>query len=150
MTASSRVTSTQELATCVGAVGLAQFGFDAGQRLAIDVAQHHAGAFIHQPARGGEADAPGTAGDQRHAAGQCLGLGHALQLGFFEIPVLDVEGFLLGQPAVGGHAGRAAHHVDGVDVELAGDARRGLVGGKRDHADAGYQVDHRIGIAHVR
>ena len=44
----------------------------------------------------------------------------------------------------------AAHHVDGVDVELARDARRRLVLGEGDHADAGHQVDHRIRVAHRR
>ena len=121
-----------------------------GEGIAIDVAEHHAGAFVHEPPRGRKADAAGAAGDQRDAAGQGFRLRHALQLGFFEIPVLDVEGFLLGQAAIGGNAGRAAHHVDGVDVELAGDARGGLVRGERDHADAGHQIDHGIGIAHLR
>ena len=82
------------------AVFLLELGFGGRERFAIDVAEHHASAFVHEPPRGGEADATGTAGDQRDAPGQRLRLRHALQLGFFEIPVLDVEGFLLGQAAV--------------------------------------------------
>ena len=41
-----------------------------------------------------------------------------------------------GRPVIGGDARRAAHHVDGVDVELGGDARRRLVLGEGQHADA--------------
>ena len=89
------------------------------------------------------ADAAGAAGDQRDPAGQALRLRHALQLRLLEQPVLDVEGLLLGQAAVLGDRRGAAHHVDGVDVELAGDPRRRLVLGEGDHADAGHQVDHR-------
>src|SRR6218665_3067535 len=42
-------------------------------------------------------DAAGAAGDQRHFAGQRFRRGAALQLGFFEPPVFDVESLLLGQ-----------------------------------------------------
>ena len=105
---------------------------------------------MQQLAGDGLADATGAAGDQGHAAGQALGLGHALQLGFFEQPVLDVEGFLLGQADIGVHAIGAAHHVDGVDVELAGDAGGGLVLGEGQHAHAGDQVDDGVGITHGR
>ena len=41
------------------------------------------------------------------------------------------------------HRRGAAHDVDGVDVELAGDARRRLVPGEGDHADAGHEIDDR-------
>ncbi len=42
----------------------------------------------------------------------------------------------------------AAHHVDRVDVELAGHARGLLVLAEREHADAGDQHDRRVGAAH--
>ena len=129
---------------------LQQVGLGFFQRAGIDVGQHDAGPFLQQLAGDGLANATGAAGDQGHAAGQALGLGHALQLGFFEQPVLDVEGFLLGQADVGVDAVGAAHHVDGVDVELAGDAGGGLVLREGQHADAGDQVDDGVGIAHGR
>ena len=95
-----------------------------------------------EQARGGRpADAAGAAGDQRDLAGERLRLRHALQLGLFEQPVLDVEGLLLGQADIGRDRGGAAHDVDGVDVELARDARRRLVLGEGEHADARHQID---------
>ncbi len=54
------------------------------------------------------------------------------------------------KPDIGADAGGAAHDVDRVDVELAGDARGRLVLGEGDHADARDQIDHRVGIAHRR
>ena len=102
----------------------------------VDVGEHDAGAFAHQPRRDRRADAAGAAGDQRDAAGERLRLRHALQLGLLEQPVFDVERLLLRQADVVADARRAAHHVDRVDVELAGDARRRLVLGEGDHADA--------------
>ena len=42
----------------------------------------------------------------------------------------------------------AAHHVDGVDVELAGDAGGLLVLAVAEHPDAGHQDDQRVGAAH--
>ena len=50
-----------------------------------------------KPRGGRAADAAGAAGDERDAAGEALRLRHALELGLLEQPVLDVEGFLLGQ-----------------------------------------------------
>ncbi len=84
------------------------------------------------------------------AAREALRLGHALQLRFFQQPVFDVERFLLRQADVFVDAVRAAHHVDRVDVELAGDARGGLVLRERQHAHARDQVDDRVGVAHLR
>ena len=101
----------------------------------VDVGQHHAGAFAHQSRRRRSADAAGTAGDIGDAAGQRFRLRHALQLGLFEQPIFDVEGFLLRQADIGADAGGAAHDVDGVDVEFDGDARRRLVLGEGEHAD---------------
>ena len=44
----------------------------------------------------------------------------------------------------------AAHHVDRVDVELAGDPGRLLVRAEAEHPDAGHQHDRRVGAAHRR
>ncbi len=53
-----------------------------------------------------------------------LGLRHPLQLGFFERPVFDVEGFTLVEAEIAADGLCAAHHVDGVAVELAGKSAR--------------------------
>ncbi len=120
------------------------------KRRLVDIGKHHAGALAHQTRSRRAADAAGAAGDEGNAAGQALRLRHALQLGLFEQPIFDVEGFLLRQALIFGDRRRAAHHVDGVDVKFAGDAGRRLVAGKGQHADARHQEDHRIGVAHGR
>ena len=116
----------------------------------VDIGQHDAGAFVEQSQRRRAADAAGAAGDIGDAAGERLRLGHALQLGLFEQPIFDVERFLLGQADIGADARGAAHDVDRVDVEFRGDARGRLVLGEGEHADAGHEIDHRVGIAHRR
>src|SRR5690606_38572134 len=65
-------------------------------------------------------------------------------------PVFDIEGFLLGQPLIFADGRGSAHHVDGVDVEFAGNAGGGLVLGEGEHADARHEIDHGVGIAHGR
>ena len=65
-------------------------------------------------------------------------------------PVLDVEGLLLRQPAVFRHARGAAHHVDGVEVELARDPRRRLVLGEGDHPHPRHEIDDRVRVAQGR
>ena len=145
ITASSRVTSTQAAGDDVGAVFLACSSVSAPASASRSMSQSTTQAPSSMSRRAVARPmppAPPVISATRPASG--FRLRHALQLGFFEIPVFDVEGFLLGQAAIVGNAGGAAHHVDGVDVELAGDARRGLVGGEGDHAHAGHQVDHRI------
>ena len=127
---------------------LGKIGAGAFERLGVDVGQHHAGAFAQQFRRDGAADAAGAAGHEADPAREALRLRHALQLGLFEQPIFDVEGFLFGQAHIGVDRGGAAHHVDGIDVEFGGDAGRRLVAREADHADARDQVDHRIGVAH--
>ena len=46
--------------------------------------------------------------------------------------------------------GRAFHHVDGIDVELAGEPGFGLALSETEHADARNQNHGGIGIAHGR
>ena len=134
----------------VEAVGGGQFGGNAGQRRLVDVCQHHAGAFRQQPSRDRLANATGAAGDQRHLADHRLGLRGALQLGFLEQPVFDVERLLFGQADVFVDRAGFAHHVDGVDIELAGDAGSRLVARDRHHADARQQHHHRVRVAQRR
>ena len=115
----------------------------------IDVSDDDAGALGGQPVGNGTTDSRASAGHQRDAGSQGLGLGHARQLRLFQRPVLDAEFLRLGDRRVGGDGLRAAHHVDGVGVELAGHARGLLVGAEAEHAHAGDQHDGRIGAAHV-
>ena len=51
---------------------------------------------------------------------------------------------------VGGERFGASHDVDGVDVELAGDAGGLLVLAVGEHPDAGYEDDQRVGTSHRR
>ena len=82
--------------------------------------------------------------------GQRLRRRQALQLGLLQRPVLDAELLRLGDRRVRRDRLGAAHHVDGVDVELAGDPGRLLVGAEGEHADAGHEHDRRVGAAHRR
>ena len=127
-------------------------------------------------ARGGQqgdfaADAAASADDQGDAAAEFL-LGRlAAQFGLFQRPVLDAEGLKGGQRDVVGedleaggvHAfadlrkrafdfalakqAGAFHHVNGVGVELAGDAGLGLVLAEAEHAQAGDEHDGGAGVA---
>ena len=54
----------------------------------------------------------------------------------------------LGDGRVGGERLGAAHHVDRVDVELAGDPRGLLVRAEAEHPDARDEDDRRVGAAH--
>ena len=83
---------------------------------------------------GRETDAGGPAGDQGDLAGQRLRCRSALELVLLELPVLDRELLRLVDRRVGRDALGAAHHVDGVDVELAGDPGGLLVRAEREHA----------------
>ena len=82
--------------------------------------------------------------------GQRLRLRHPRELGLLERPVLDAELLALVDRRVGRDRLGAAHHVDRVDVELAGDAGGLLVRAEAEHADAGHQHDRRVGAAHRR
>ena len=60
----------------------------------------------------------------------------------------DVEGLLLRQGDVAVDAGRAAHDVDGVDVELARHSRRLLRRAVGEHPHPRHEHDERVGAAH--
>ena len=79
-----------------------------------------------------------------------FGFGIRAQLGLLERPVLDAELLRLVDRGVGRDRLGAAHHVDRVDVELAGDPGGLLVLAEGEHADAGHQHDRRVGAAHRR
>ena len=76
--------------------------------------------------------------------------GHPGELRLLERPVFDAELLRLGDGHVGRDQFGAVHHVDGVDVELARDARGLLVRAEAEHADAGHQHDRWVGAAHRR
>ena len=60
-------------------------------RLGVEVGDHDAGALGGEPLGDRLADAGPGAGDERDPAGERLGLGHPLELGLLERPVLDAE-----------------------------------------------------------
>ena len=111
------------------------------------VGDHHAGALGGELGGDGLADAGRGAGDQRDAGGQRLGLGHPLELGLLQRPVLDAELLRLVDRGVRREALGAAHHVDRVDVELPGHPGGLLVLAEAEHPDAGHQHDQRVGAA---
>ena len=84
----------------------------------------------------------------RPASG-CAG-GRPPQLRLLERPVLDAELLGFGDRLVRRDRLGAAHDVDRVDVELAGDARGLGVRAEAEHADARHEHDRRVGAAHRR
>ena len=110
------------------------------QRLLVDIAD--------QPLCGRPANAAGAAGHIGDASGQRFRRGQALQLGLFQEPVFDIEGLLLRKADIGTDARGAAHDVDRVDIELAGDARRRLILGEGEHAYTRRKIHDRVRIAH--
>ena len=124
----------------ISAAAAAAFSSD---RSAIDDAGALGGELLGR----GLADAAGRAGDQRDAGGERLGLRHPLELGLLQRPVLDPELLRLVDRGVRRETLGAAHHVDRVDVELAGHAGGLLVLAEAEHADAGHQHDQRVGAA---
>ena len=129
-----------------------------------------------RPTRGGQQGhfapyAAGSADDQSDTAAQFLFSGLTTNLGLFQSPIFDLEGFQSWQGYVireGLEAGRVEslaalgnrarnfafaeqcrtlHDMDGVGVELSGDAGFGLVLAEAEHAQSGDQNDGRAGIA---
>ena len=82
----------------------------------------------------GAADAARGAGDQGDPAGVATAARAGAELGLLQRPVLHPELLALGDGVVGRDGLGAAHHVDGVDVELAGHAGRLLVLAEGEHA----------------
>ena len=146
-TASASLTSA---ATPMATSDVADLGGGVGRLLQVQVGDDDAGALGGQPDGDRLADARRGAGDQRDAGRQRLGLRHPRELGLLQRPVLDAELLALVDRRVGRDRLGAAHHVDRVDVELAGDAGGLLVRAEAEHADAGHQHDRRVGAAHRR
>ena len=131
----------------VRATELASDGFGAGR---VDVGDDDARALGGQSMGDGLADAGTGAGHEGDPSGERLRLRHPGELGFLERPVLDPELLGLGDRCVGRDRFGATHDVDGVDVELAGDAGGLLVRPEREHPDARHQHDRRVRAAHRR
>src|SRR6478735_7324491 len=70
------------------------------------------GPISAEACRDGPADAAGGAGDEGDAAGVAAWLGHPLELGLLEGPVLDAELLRLVDGRIGRHRLGAAHDVD--------------------------------------
>ena len=121
-----------------------------GRRLRLlqrQVGDRDHGALGGELGRDRLADAGGRTGDERDAGRQRLGLRHPLELGLLERPVLDAELLRLVDRGVRREPLGAAHHVDRVDVELAGDPGGLLVLAEAEHPDAGHQHDERVRAA---
>ena len=113
----------------------------------VEVGDNDARALSGEAGRDRLADPGCRSRDERDAALVGLGLGHPLQLGLFERPVLDAELLGIRDGGVGRDPLGAAHDVDRVEVELSCDARGLLVGAVAEHADARHQHDERVGAA---
>ena len=85
---------------------LAEVGDGRIEALGVDVGEHDAGAFAHEPSRDRLPDAARAAGHQRDAPGERFRLRHALKLGLLEQPILDIERFLLRKPDIAADARR--------------------------------------------
>ena len=103
---------------------LAEVGDGRVQALGVDVGEHDACPFAHQPSRDRLPDAACAPCHQRDAPSERFRLRHALELGLFQQPIFDIERFLLGKPDIAADAGRSPHHIDRVDVEFRSDASR--------------------------
>ena len=115
--------------------------------------QVHAGdvrPVLREPVGDLPADAAAGPDHHRDPAGQLLLRRHPPQLRLFELPVLDVERFLLRQGDVLVDRLGPAHHLDGAVVELGRHARLALVLAPGDHADAGDEDHRRVRVAHRR
>ena len=94
-TAFSSVTSTHEAATRSRPLSLTSAA-SAAASASRSISQHdHRSPIGQKPPRRRHADAPGAAGDQRHAAGQGAWLRLALQLRLLKQPIFNVERLLL-------------------------------------------------------
>ncbi len=118
------------------------------RRRLVEIDRDDVRAFLHEPVRGFLADAAARADDDVDLPGQFLFRRHALELGFFEQPVFDVERLLLRERDVFVDRLRAAHDFHRAVVELGGHARLRLVLAPRDHAEAGDEDDRRVRVAH--
>src|SRR5208282_2256620 len=96
------------------------------------------------------ADTAGAAGYDRDSSCERLGCGLSAQLGLLQGPILDVEGFLLGQAEIFIDGARASNDAYRVAVELGRDACGRLVRCEAEHADRWHQDHHRVRIAHLR
>jgi hypothetical protein len=127
-----------------GFVSSAEFLGDGLRAVQVEVGDHDTAALGGDPGGDRLADPGAAAGDQGDAGGQRLGLRHPGELGLFQGPVLDAELLRLVDRGVGRHRLGTAHHVDGVDVELAGHPCGLLVLAEGEHAHPGHQHDRRV------
>ena len=128
----------------------AEGGGDLLRALAVEIGDDDARAVARQQLGDRPADPRRRSGDEGDAALQRRRRRAHPQLALLELPVLDAELLVVVDRRVRRHRLGAAHHVDRVDVELAGHARRLRVGAEAPHADTGHEHDHRIGAAHRR
>ena len=94
------------------------------------------------------ADAAAGADDHDDLTREFLLGGHALQLGFFEGPIFDVEGFLLREGDIFIDRLGTAHHFHGAVVKLRGHAAFAFVFTPRNHPATGDEHHRGVRIAH--
>ena len=75
---------------------------------------------------------------------------HATELGFFQRPVFNIEGFLPRQRDIVAYCFRPAQDRHGATIELGCDARFAFVFAVCDHAQSGDQNHSRIWVANWR
>src|SRR5262245_8755192 len=136
------------------AYALAVFGDDlvrrGFRRRLIQIDADDVRPFFDEPERRGLADAAPRADDGDDLAVEFLFGRQAAELGFFQLPVFDVERLLFVHRLVTVDGLCAAHDLDRAVVKLGRHARLALVLAPGDHADAGDQNHRRIRVAHRR
>ena len=106
------------------------------------------GAFLDEAVGGFLTNTRASTDDDDDLTGEFLLGRHALEFGFFEEPILDIEGFLLRQGDILVDGFCAAHDFDGTVIEFSRDAGFGLILTPRNHAQARDEDNGRVRIAH--
>ena len=100
--------------------------------------------------RGRFADAAACADDHDHVTREFFFRRHALELGFLQQPVLDIERFLARQSLILADGFRAAHDFDGERIELGSDPALAFIFTPGNQPQSGNQDDRRIRVTHGR
>ena len=106
------------------------------------------GAFLDEAVGGFLTNTRASTDDDDDLTGEFLLGRHALEFGFFQEPILDVESFLLRQRDVFINRFRTAHDFDGTVIEFSRDPGFGLILTPSNHAETRDENDGRVRIAH--
>ena len=105
-------------------------------------------SLLDETISGLAADATSCTDDRDDLACHLLLGGHALELGLFKEPILDIKSLLLRQRDILVHGFGTAHDLHGAVVELGGHAALALVLAPGNHAQSGNEDDGGVRIAH--